>query len=373
MTGDRWTVAIDRDDISKAALAPLAAAALADGEVEVALTRYAMTANNITYAVFGKPAGLFGPDANGRDQGYWDFFSAAEGPGHLPVWGIATVTQSRADGIAVGDEFYGYFPMASHAVLTAGKLGPHGFTDVALHRLTLPPIYNSYARLSALPDFRDADRDLWPVYRPLFLTGWLIADQLDEAGDYGAAQILVASASSKTAIGLAFAHGLRTQPRAQIVGLTSGGNVAGLARRGLYDAVMAYDDVAMLDPAVPSILIDMAGSDAVTGAVHGHFEDALKASIIVGKSHWDASAGAVQHPGPPRQGFFAPGRSQKRLADWGPAEFGRRMAAAWIAFMDVAPTLAETELHHGGEGALATYRAMLAGDVPADRALLVQP
>jgi hypothetical protein len=46
----------------------------------------------------------------------------------------------------------------------------------------------------------------WPVYRPLFLTGWLIADQFEDDGDYGAQQLLIASASSKTAIGLGLCH-----------------------------------------------------------------------------------------------------------------------------------------------------------------------
>jgi hypothetical protein len=370
MTGDRWTIAIDRDAIDRATVAPLAAADLAEGQIEVAIASYAMTANNVTYAVFGKPMGLFG-----NHQGYWDFFSAPHGPGHLPVWGFATVTASRADGVAVGDEFYGYFPMASHAVLTVGKAGEHGFTDVTPQRTTLPPIYNGYQRIAALGDYRAQDRDMWPLFRPLFLTGWLIADQLEDEGDYGAHQMLVASASSKTAIGLAFAYRQQARERAEMIGLTSAANVADLARRGLYDAVIAYDDIDMLDPAMGSVLVDMAGSDAVTAAVHGHFADSLAASIIVGKSHWDASAGAASAalPGPARQGFFAPARSQKRAAEWGPAAFQQRLAAAWLAFMDIAPTLTTPDHRRGSDGALAAYQAMLAGGVPADRGLLVAP
>lgn len=368
MTGDRWAIAIDRDAIDRAEVAALPPATLADGAVEVALTSYAMTANNVTYALFGKPAGLFG-----NDQGYWDFFSAADGPGILPVWGFATVTASRAEGVAVGEELYGYFPMASHAVLTVGRTGPHGFTDVTPQRTTLPPIYNSYSRVSALSDYRDDHRALWPIFRPLFLTGWLIADQLEDEADYGAQQILVASASSKTALGLAHAYRQRGDARAEIVGLTSAANVAALARRGVYDAVIAYDDIDMLDPDVGSALVDMAGSDPVTAAVHGHFGDALKASIIVGKSHWDAASGGTALPGPARQGFFAPARSQKRMADWGAAAFQGRMAAAWLGFMDVAPTLAIPDERRGSAAALAAYREMLAGQVPADKGLLVAP
>jgi Protein of unknown function (DUF2855) len=368
MTDSRWTIAIDRDDIRNASVTPLAAADLADGQIEVAITSYAMTANNITYAALGKPMGLFG-----NHQGYWDFFSAPDGPGHLPVWGFATVTASKGEGIAVGDEFYGYWPMASHAVLTVTNASPRGFTDTTPHRTTLPPIYNQYQNVSALGDYRAEHRDMWPIFRVLFLTGWLIADQLEDEGDYGAAQILIASASSKTAICLGFAQAGRSGPRARTVGLTSFTSVANLARRGVYDAVMGYDDISALDPAVPSVLVDMAGNGAVTAAVHQHFGDALKASIIVGKSHWDATADQAALPGPQRQGFFAPGRAQKRIADWGGAEFGRRLAEAWLAFMDIAPTLAVPDHYSGSAAALAAYHEMLGGKADPAKGLLVTP
>src|SRR3546814_15131979 len=91
-----------------------------------------MTANNITYAVFGKPSGLFG-----NDQGYWDFFAPRGAPGRLPVWGFATVTESAADGVAVGENFYGYYPMASHAVLPPGAGGPGGSTGITPARTAL--------------------------------------------------------------------------------------------------------------------------------------------------------------------------------------------------------------------------------------------
>ena len=64
-----WAIDIDRDDVKQASLVDDPSPPLAPGQVRVHLDSYAMTANNITYAVFGKPAGLFGPDKNGRDQG----------------------------------------------------------------------------------------------------------------------------------------------------------------------------------------------------------------------------------------------------------------------------------------------------------------
>ena len=368
MNDTAWTIDIDRDTISKAALVRADHAPLRAGEVRVRVDSYAMTANNITYAVFGKPAGLFGDD-----QGYWDFFAERDEPARLPVWGFATVIESAAEGIAPGDRFYGYYPMASHAVLSAGKVGAGGFTDITPRRTTLPPIYNQYQRIEALPDYRADHHDYWPIFRPLFLTGWLIADQFEDEGDYGADQILIASASSKTAIGLGFALAQRAGPRPVSIGLTSKANVAALAAQGVYDRVIAYDDIAMLDAAVPSAFVDMAGNGAVTRAVHGHFGDALKVSIIVGKSHWDAEADAAALAGPERQGFFAPGRSQKRVGDWGAAGFGQRIAEAWLGFMAVAPRIARIDRREGSAAALDAYREMLSGRADPAAGILVIP
>ncbi len=362
----RWTIAIDRDDIRAATLEPLAPATLAQGEVEVSIDSYAMTANNITYAVFGKPSGLFG-----NDQGYWDFFSERGTPGRLPIWGFATVTQSKADGIAVGDRFYGYYPMASHVVLSPARVSGHGFIDVTPRRTTLPGIYNQYQRLEALGDYRLEHHDYWPVFRPLFLTGWLIADQFEDEGDYGAQQIIIASASSKTAIGLGFSIGLRAGPRPRTIGLTSPGSVETLRATGVYDAVIGYDAIDTL-AAVPSALVDMAGNGAVTGQVHYHLADMLRKSIVVGKSHWDADSGGAM-PGPPREGFFAPARSEKRVAEWGGAAFAKAIGAAWLSFMERAPDLARIDAHEGGEAARAAYLEVLSGQADPKAGIIIRP
>src|SRR3546814_5504781 len=84
---------------------------------------------------------------------------------------------------------------------------------------------------------------------------------------------------------------------------------------------ICYDQIMTLSAATPAALVDMAGNGAVTRVVHSHFGNNLKESLVVGKSHWDAQAEVAGLPGPERQGFFAPGRSQKGLADWVGTEF----------------------------------------------------
>jgi hypothetical protein len=367
MTQSAWAINIDRDDVTKTELVT-ADTSVSHGEILVQIDSYAMTANNVTYAVYGKPSGLFG-----NDQGYWDFFAESNEPGRLPVWGFATVLVSDFEGVAPGDSFYGYYPMASHAVLVPGNITGSGFADVTPRRTTLPPIYNQYQRIESLGDYRAEHHDYWPVFRPLFLTGWLIADQFEDDSDYGAAQVLIASASSKTAIGLGYSMKQR-DGGPQTIGLTSSANAEALAALNIYDRVVAYDDIStLIDPDLPSALVDMAGNNAVTSAVHRHLGDQLKYSMIVGKSHWDSVPDMDALPGPERQGFFAPGRSQKRLADWGGKGFATRIAAAWLGFMEVAPGIAAIDKRAGGDAAMEAYHEVLDGRADPKVGIVITP
>ncbi len=373
-----WAIEIDKADICSAQIVADVQAPLSPGQVRVSVDSYAMTANNVTYAVFGAPSPLFPPDANGQLQGYWDFFGDRDAPGRLPIWGFATVTESACDGVNVGTTYYGYYPMASHAVLTPGRVSAHGFADATPRRTALPIIYNQYQQRESLSDYRTDHHDYWSIFRPLFLTGWLIADQFEDTGDYDAAQIIIASASSKTAIGLGHCIAHRDGPRPKTIGLTSAGSVASLAATGVYDQVICYDDIATLDAGARSALVDMAGNPAVTASVHRHFGDNMLASIVVGKSHWDVpgsgfGSGDASLPGARPQGFFAPARSEQRVADWGGAGLAGRIAAAWLGFMDRAPALAQVDVRNGSDGALEAYQEMVAGRADPKSGIVVKP
>ena len=364
MTDPRWAIDIDRGNIATAAIVDDPMGALGPGEIEVRIDNFAITANNVTYAALGKPVGLF---PNGK--GYWDFFSpGGEGPGRLPVWGFATVTRSAAEGIAEGEAIYGYYPMASHVRLTPGRIGAAGFVDVAAHRAGMPAVYDQYQRVAALGDYAEGDRDWWPVFRPLYLTGWLIADQFEELHDYDAEQVIVASASSKTAIG--FAHAMRQRDeRPKMVGLTSARGRDFLKNSGIYDELVVYDAIETIDPATPAAFVDIAGDSDVTAALHRHFGDALKLTLIVGKAHWDSAPGQRF----PATGFFAPARVEKRVTDWGAAEFRGRVAAAWTHFLSDARKLFRIEVRDGAEAALDAYREAVAGRADPRTGIVIRP
>jgi hypothetical protein len=362
---ERWTVAIDRADIRRAWLVEGAARELVDGEVEFAIDLVALTANNVTYAALGEPNGFLGEDA-----GYWDFFSGREEPGRLPVWGFATVARSRVPGLAPGEALYGYWPLASHAVLRAERVGAVGFTAVDGARARLPALYNSYQRVAALPDHRAADHALWPVWRPLHITGWLAADQLADEGDHGVSQVLVTAASSKTA--LAFADAMRQRrERPRLMALTSPRSASFVRASGLYDQVTTYDEVGTV-ARVPSALVDFANAADVVTRVRAALGERLRFDLVIGYTHWDA-ASATRYSDLPRTMFFAPARLAKRGAEWGGEVLRQRLASAWTQFMQVAPRLTGLDERAGAAAALASWEEAVNGRADPGTAVLLRP
>ena len=111
-------------------------AALPDEALLVKVTRFAFTANNITYAVLGD------------HLKYWQLFPAPEGFGNVPVWGLGEVIASKHPAIAAGETLFGYFPMATHLVIEAADVTKRGLRDGAAHRQDVAPVYNAYTRVS---------------------------------------------------------------------------------------------------------------------------------------------------------------------------------------------------------------------------------
>ena len=329
-------------------------APLSDGQVRVRIDAFALTANNITYAAFGEA------------MSYWQFFPTGEdGWGSIPVWGFGSVMQSMHPGVAVGERLYGYWPMASAAVLQPDRLSPERFTDAAAHRAELPAVYNQYFRTAADALYTAGTEDTQALLRPLFITSWLIDDFMADNAFFGAKTMLLSSASSKTAYGTAFQ--LAQREGIEVVGLTSASNKAFCESLGCYDRVLAYEELDSLPPDMPCVYIDFAGNGGLRHAVHTRFTD-LKYSASIGGTHVEqlAASGAGKNtPGPRATLFFAPAQIKKRTAEWGGAEFGRRMVAAWHAFV-AKVTAPETpwlraEHHHGAQAVEAAYADVLAG------------
>lgn len=365
MTG--WTIDIDRKDIAHASVQALDLPPLEDGQIAVSIDSMGLTANNVTYAVFGQHAPDFGTGG-----GYWDFFSEPDEPGKLPMWGYATVTQSKCEGISQGDVYYGYLPMASDTILTIGANGKRGFTDVTPRRVELPSLYNKYQLVSQFRDYRPEDHDLWPIYRGLFFTAWFIIDQCEDENDFGSEQILITSASSKTAICSAYLHTQRPGAKARLIGVTSKGNVEYVRSLGLYDDVVTYDSIEDMDPSHTTTLIDIAGNIGVVSGIHSHFKEKLVSSIAVGFSHWDADRPEGDIYGIQPKQFFVPTRSKKRATEWGGARLAEAMATSWLSFMGIARSFTQIDRKSGGQEALAAYLDAVSGRTKPRGAVIIE-
>ena len=329
---------------------------LAEGEVLLKIDRFALTANNITYAVFG--------DA----MAYWQFFPNASDAawGRIPVWGFSDVLESRHAGIAAGERLYGYLPMSTHLVIAPGRVSEGLITDAAPHRAALPAIYNVYNRVLKDPGYDSRHEAEQALLRPLFTTSFLIEDFLADNDHFGASAVVLSSASSKTAIGVA--HQLKQSGKVQVIGLTSPGNVAFVERTGSYDRVLPYASALQAMPTTQkTVFVDMAGNGQLLHDLHHHFGDALVYSCMVGGTHWDQRATQHALPGAKPTFFFAPTQAKKRGADWGPGGLERRVGAAWRPFLAAVSQWLQVSEQRGAEAIARVYAETRAGRQPPEQ------
>jgi hypothetical protein len=342
---------------------PDATRALAEGEARLAIEQVALTANNITYAAFGEA------------MKYWQFFPApAEGYGCLPVWGFATVVESRAEGVAPGRRIWGYLPLGTHLVVRPGRVRAGGFMEQSPHRTELAAAYQAYSFCDADPAWSPALEGLQAVLKPLFLTAFLLDDFLATEGFFGARRLLLSSASSKTAYATAFCLAQRARgDRPEIVGLTSEGRRSFVEGLGCYDLTLGYGELETLDPAVPSVYVDFAGDAGLRRRVHGHLSDTLAYSSSIGGTHWRELGSGGGLPGPRPTLFFAPAQAKKRSAPppegWGADGLATRLGEGWQAFLGAVQHGTEPWLtivpRAGAAAAEASYRALLDGTADA--------
>lgn len=317
-----------------------------DGEILVKIDQFAYTANNITYA------------ATGDIIRYWEFFPA-EGQdsnrmGVIPVWGFADVVESKADGIPVGDRIYGYFPPTTHLKMTPTKVQEQRFFEGTAHRASLPMGYNLYRRVNNEPGYSKAlDRERSLLF-PLYLTSFCLWDSLQDKDWHGAKQVVVLSASSKTSIGLGYAlQGDQNAPTS--IGVTSARNLATLEKLGIWDKVSTYDNLEEIDPAIPTVIVDMSGNNEVLAKLHQHLGDNMHFTLKVGLTHWAKTNPKDGIINDRSKFFFAPSHIEKRFKDWGPAVFDKKTngflidaatkTREWLYFNELDGLEALAEVH----------------------------
>ena len=340
---------------------------LADGEIRLRIDRFAVTANNVSYA------------GAGDLLGYWDFFPSSDPStwGRVPAVGYAEIVESRNADLPVGGRYHGWFPMAESVTFTATATRD-GFRDDGDHRRSHAPIYRVFSRTDADPFHDDAPdgEDRHALLRVLLLTGFLADEFFADSGGstangdapfFGAEQVVVLSASSKTAMG--FSQRAAKRDGLAVIGLTSAGNAEFVRSLGCYDTVVIYDQIDDPDigvPKVDSVVIDMAGNSNVLAAVHQRLGDRVKHSMMIGKSHHDAvpTAAGGALPGASPQFFFAPTELDRLIEGWGGAEYRRRTTEAIHEFIDASRTWMTIDERRGPDGPASAWASIYAGDVP---------
>ena len=355
------TVQVLRSDLARSRIVEAPLPPLGDGELRLGVESFAVTANNVTYAVAG--------DA----FGYWNFFPGEGDWGVVPMWGHAVVEQSNHSEIAAGERVYGYLPMAAHLDVLPAGITPAGFRDDAAHRQPMSPIYNQYSRLAADLEHDPAHEAERMIFGPLFKTGFLIESMFRREGWYGADRVVMTSASSKTALALASVMREKS-PQVRRIGLTSVGNVAFVRAGGFYDEVLAYDDIATLVQQ-PSVSVDFAGNAALLHAIHTALGENLRYSCTVGATHVGAGFGRDNGPipGPTPTLFFAPDHAVAAVKELGPKAFGESVAASWTRFLGDATGAVTVDERHGLVAAQEAFGATLAGRADPAVGIVIRP
>jgi hypothetical protein len=319
------------------------------GAVLLRVDYFGLTSNNVGYAALGDT------------MDYWSFFPAREGWGRIPAWGFADIERSQHEELQEGERLYGYFPMSTHLIVPVDKVSPAGFSDGSPHRRARPAIYNRYVRLAADPTYQRADEGSIVIFRPLFATAFLIKDFLTAKGFFDARSVVLSSASSKTAVSLAFSLAEETRQRPAVIGLTGHEKVPFVQSTGYYDQVIPYEEIDTIPVDGATVFIDFAGNAAIVARVHDHLRSSLRYSASVGISHWEHTEPTLAFVGPTPEFFSSPNYAAKRIGDWGMAEFQNRLSTAMQRFLASANSWFQVIERRGPKQVDATYRAILEG------------
>jgi hypothetical protein len=354
------------NDISNNTLAP--------GQVMLAIDKFALTANNITYAVVGEQIGywqFFPPHSQAADGSKVD----TQGWGVLPVWGFADVVASKCDDVPVGERLFGYFPPASHLLMEPTKIGKTSWIDGSKHRSQLPAGYNVYRRVEAEPGYDKSHEDNRMLLFPLHITSFALYDFFQENKWFGASQLVMISASSKTSTGLAY--GIQNDssidnPAPQLVALTSARNLKMVKGLNAYDTALTYDEISKIDASKATLIVDMSGNTDILSKLHKHLGDNMKFCSNVGVTHWQDFGESEDIIKERSEFFFAPSQIQKRLQEWGPQGFDQKSreylslsigkSREWLKMTDL----------DGLSGMQAIFEDVCEGKVPPDAGLVVR-
>ena len=303
---------VRRDDLRTTCVDDPRTGRPADGEARLRVERFGFTANNLTYGAFGE------------QMGYWRFFPAPRRLGPDPRVGLRR-----------GDRIQGARHRAGPAVLRLlpdvldGDDAPAGRRRRLRGRRRAP---------------RGPSRDLQPLLRGHARGRFRARARRRHRGDAPAVHDRMADRASSwrpRAAGRWRSRARRARPRTAtayalcqledapaVIGLTSARNTDFVRSLGFYDTVLTYDEADQLPRGEDLRYVDMAGDADLRRAVHEHLGDDLRASIVVGATHWDHASldtGGGRCPGRRPRSSSRPRSPSGWRASSAPGEFLRRI------------------------------------------------
>lgn len=346
------SIEVNKSDLSVTRQDVTTSAPLEENQILVEIENIGLSANNISYA------------ATGDALGYWSYFSKEQDWGIVPVWGFGRVIESKNPSITVGEKVFGILPMESHVVLTPGSISDIAFSDASSNRAELHPWYNRYYRCINDPVFNEQTSDIQPVLWALFMTGWMMAEELRDVDC-----VYISSASSKTALSLGWA--LKNCGNAvETVGITSSNNQKFVDDLDVYSKTVTYDQIGVDSSVSKAAYVDIAGNAQATSDMHVALDDKLQDSVLIGSTHRAPSVEPLPMPGPTPRFFFIPNVAEEKAAEIGFDTYHQNFSDDWHRFAAWSNTWLEFEHGSGADAIESGYLANLAGGIPANRAMV---
>ena len=341
---------VNKKEITKHIFQEVNTSELVEDEAILKINQYAFTSNNITYAVVGEM------------MKYWNFFPAEEPYGVVPVWGYAEVIASKNEKMKVGDTYFGYYPMRKYLKVEPSKVTDHGFLDGAAHRQEMAALYNQYEKSPV--------NEYLPIFRPLYGTSFLSYHFNKKQDFFGAKNVILTSASSKTALGQAFLLSEnKEEDQKTIIGLTSEKNKSFVEQTGFYDLVLSYDEINQL-PQEDTMLVDMAGRGEVINQVFAQLREHFKYASMIGLTDWQADRTKIKFPN--AKLFFAPHIAVDFGKEWGQKELWGRILKSLQSFIMTSKDWITLKKIHSHEELANLYDEMIQGKVDPKVGYLVE-
>jgi hypothetical protein len=341
-SAEAWDLFFRRDDLTASEVRPSVVPPLGAGEVRLAVERLAITNSTACYARL-------------RDSPmrFLDVFPAPKGLARVPAWGFARVVESRHPRVMVGGRYFGFLPMSTCHVIRPDVVDG-GLFDATPGRDFLHDWYRVYE--TATPHELD---DRKALLHPLFPASFTLAEFVAEQR---VVDVLITSASSKVAIGLA--EELRRRGGVRTIGITSVGHEPFVTGLGRYDCVICYDGISRLAGERQAMLVDLTNSVELIKEVYRVIAGRLAATVLVGFTHPRVITTAPALADPVPLHFFAPAMEQSQIRREGGQSYRLRYEEAESRFVAGSAAWLAVRRGHGPVALADTLHLALSGDQP---------